>query len=128
MSNEGEETQEKTGSQAPKDFNACPVCGSTNRFLERILKEEQEAGRAGKEIKVALQIITAAVMDPRLPQLIGTQIPAGQAIIDSCDDCGAVYTVHTQRVKVPLSALNQPGGAKQSPMGQIPFGPPGRGS
>ena len=78
----------------PIDFDKCPVCGSTRRVAEEIMKEEIEKGKIGEGIKAAVTIFQAIITDPRKLQL---SVPVLITAIDVCADCGTVYCIHAEK-------------------------------
>ena len=85
----------------PLEFTACPVCGSTRKLAEELVKQEQEKGKIGADANPFLFQQQTLIMDPRKVIL---SFPVLISFYDVClgtDDkpCGTVYCVHTELVQ-----------------------------
>jgi len=109
------------------EFDKCPVCGSENRLMKKLLDDEILAGRRDKDEQgqACLQMLTASVMDPLKPPIIGALIPAGTAVIDVCLQCGTIYAPIVVKSYVRNQPPPMPGMQGGIPPERIPgFGNP----
>lgn len=85
---------EKEGIPAfPIDFNECPNCGSTERLIGSIMKQQVKEGKARPGMLGATIIYQLPVFDPvRQP----FSYPVVTAVVDVCAQCGTLYCVHAE--------------------------------
>lgn len=89
-----------------KKFDKCPVCGSTERYYEGLLKRMQERGFIDKKITCFdFQQHTGVPLPPEkiatLP--FGSSVPQFTTVWDCCLGCGAVYSALIQELEVKKS-------------------------
>ena len=97
------ENENKEGPQVIAEFSACPHCGSKRRFVNSIADEQRQKGLFGDDV-VGVFGTSGALLDPKKmsKMVIGTKIPAFDATLDICIDCGTVYAVRLIRSEAML--------------------------
>lgn len=104
----------------PLDFTKCPVCGSTERLAETLVKQEQENSKIGKDAKPFLFQEQTLIMDPRKVVL---SFPVALSFYDVCLNCGTVYCVHAELARGTPQMKQAPPGGNMKPFG-FPQGNP----
>lgn len=91
-----------------KEF-PCINCGSTDRFMERIVAKEREKGAVPKDMPGAIEIETMPVLNPmpRMPYIAGMTKPCGTALWDICMNCGKKYVFKVLESEAVLQAIPQ---------------------
>jgi len=114
-----------------KRFDKCPACGSTERFVGDLAKEQdlKNADMYGLNSRPGPQgtpgffgpIVDAKTM---AGALIGSKFPLFAAPIDACSVCGCVYTIR-QEIHTAKKALAPPNPNQSLSGGPFPgFKPP----
>lgn len=85
-----------------KDFDKCPVCGSTEIFYKSILNELQDRGLLDKKVKCFDFQLNQGIALPQqkialLP--FGSEVPGFNEIWDICCNCGMRFTTHLEKTK-----------------------------
>jgi len=85
-----------------KEFKACPVCGSKDRYCESLGNGEKGKGRMRKELTFAFQVIEGVCLDKGLEAKLpmGTELPAYHVTTDICSSCGTIYVTSIKEGKV----------------------------
>ena len=78
-----------------KKFEACPVCGSKERFFETLAKQLKELGYAREDWGFYFNSISGVVLDKAKEASIpmGAEVPGFEVYTDICLDCGTIYAV-----------------------------------
>lgn len=76
-----------------KTFDKCPVCGSTERFFESLVKEMKEKGTASEGFTFSYHSAMGVVIDKATMDSLPyeTELPAYALETDICMNCGVVY-------------------------------------
>ncbi len=93
-----------------RQFDQCPNCGSTDRFLEQLGKEIKERGLAREEWGMFLDVKQGIVIDQAKEAAIpiGSSLPGFDYKTDICMDCGSIYAVSIARIEVKKSIAPNP--------------------
>lgn len=82
------------------EIKKCPVCGSEERFVDKLSKEEKEKGRIRQEIFHATRIFRDQVHDKVMSDNFpfGSSVPSYEVWLDVClgypdKPCGNIYAV-----------------------------------
>lgn len=89
-----------------KEVKECPVCGSSERYFEGLLRRLQEQGLVDKGITCFNFQLTEGIpvpQDKMAKMVIGDMVPTFKHIWDTCRDCGIMYTTHLQEGMVKKS-------------------------
>ena len=86
---------EKEEFEVVAEFDHCPVCGSTERFVESLANKVKEKGLMREEYNFYFQYIKVPVVDPMMQHLVpvGGSVQAMVIGTDICSNCGCVYAV-----------------------------------
>jgi len=89
------------------EFNVCPGCKGSNFLMDKLVREAIEAGRTPEDTEPCLLLMSAAAIGQRQQHtlLVGSLVPTGVAITDTCLDCGAIFsrkTLKTESVVMPM--------------------------
>lgn len=87
------------------EFNVCPACKGTNFLMDKLVKEAVEAGKTPENTEPCLLLMSAHAINQQYTPLIGSFVPTGMAITDTCLDCGAIFsrkTLRTESVVMPM--------------------------
>lgn len=106
----------------PLNYTKCPVCGSTKRVAETLVKQEQEKGKIRPGVNTFLFMQQTLVMDP---SKILVSVPVLLTFYDVCLDCGTVYCVHAELGQGTPQMKQPPPGGNMRPFG-FPQGDPRR--
>lgn len=81
-------------------FKQCPLCGSTMRYIEELVKQEKEAGHLRPEAQFCARVIRDSVVDNEMAKQFpfGTKVPVYEIWEDVClgypdKPCGNIYAV-----------------------------------
>ena len=104
------------------EFDACPVCGSTDRFAGGVAEKQREKGLVGKGLKFGIYQMAGPIIDPnKITQvLVGTKVPTVSALLDVCMKCGCLYAVRLERGEATLRGTLAPPPPGQSPGPMLP--------
>ena len=93
-----------------KRYEACPVCGSTETVLNKVLKEMKEKGWAREDMKAALEVKKGTLLDPQKAPFIpiGAKVPGYNIEIDVCDGCGILRAVLVEKQYGEFQGLQLP--------------------
>jgi len=95
------------------EFNECPVCKGTNFLMNKLVKEAIAEGKTTEDTSPCLLLMSAHAVSQKHIPLIGSLIPTGVAITDTCLDCGVVFSRKILRTEsVIMSLPQQPGTAR----------------
>ena len=81
----------------PKDF-CCPICKSTERLAEVIVKPERDAGRLDLDSFASLEQTLIPAVLPNA--LVGVTIPAIKVHYDICWKCGTRHVTRVERTRM----------------------------
>jgi len=87
--------------QIVAEFDKCPACGSTKRFVEELANEVKAKGWMHPELNFVAYIIRGMVkqdspeIEAKIP--IGSIVPGYGIMLDVCLDCGCIYAVKLVR-------------------------------
>ena len=89
-----------------KQFDKCPGCGSEDLFFKGILDELKDRGLVGKEVSCFQFQLENGMPLPQekidlLP--IGSEIPAYVKVVDTCCECGMVFSTHLEVTRMKKS-------------------------
>ena len=93
-----------------KSFTKCPVCGSTDRFLEQLGDEMKARGLARAEWVFHLSVSSGPVIDSAKANSIpiGSIVPTFGLMTDICMGCGCLYAVDIARGEVKKTLVQAP--------------------
>ena len=87
-------------------FEKCPSCGSKRALVRGMAKEVKDRGITRPEWDGCVAVLQGVVQDPdRAASLpVGIELPAFNAYMDLCTECGAYYATKIEigRAKVSL--------------------------
>ena len=112
-----------------KTFDKCPVCGSTERFVGDIAKEQglENAEMYGINCMPSKIMFGGPVVDQKkmAGALIGATFPFFAAPLDACSNCGCVYTIRQEihAAKKSITPATPPRGGRGGQMNPGPFLP-----
>lgn len=90
------------------EYNKCPVCGSEEKLIASLAKQEMDKGINPGSVPHYLHAWPFVMRNPRQPIIIGAKAPAGSVFVDVCKGCGIIRAV---RVEIgEAMALNRPPG------------------
>ncbi len=98
----------------PLKFTKCPICGSTRRLAEELVKQEKEKGKIGLDANAFLFQQQTLIMDPRKVIL---SFPVCITFYDACLDCGTTYCVHAELMQGAPQMKQPPLGGNMRPFG-----------
>lgn len=97
------------------EFNVCPACKGTNFLMDKLVKEAKAEGRTPEDTVACLLLMSAHAVSQKHNPLIGSLIPTGIAITDTCLDCGAIFSRKTLRAEsIVMPQTQQPGTARRT--------------
>ena len=104
----------------PKVRDRCPCCGSAEREVEQLVKEQIENGKLSKRegIGQLFQQTSVVKVDRRMLLPGGVRMPGVQADFDICAECGTCYAVRVRKGPIELPTVELPppaGGSSQVP-------------
>lgn len=89
------------------EFNVCPACKGTNFLMDKLVKEAVAAGKTPEDTQPCLLLMSAYAFSRQSTPLIGSLIPTGIAITDTCLDCGVVFSRKTIRTESLATIMSQ---------------------
>lgn len=91
--------EEQAKMEFPREFKACPDCGSTRRLSQATTTDEYVAPQEKGKTTVMMTMVHAN-QGP-----LTTVVAIGQ--IDACYDCGRVYSVSQNKLKFPTAEFSK---------------------
>jgi hypothetical protein len=102
---------------------SCPICGSTEKFMEGMADKEREKGNISADMPAPLEMKQQTIANPNMTLITGMMCPTGVAFFDVCKKCGTFYCYMTTET---VGVLGLPQSQGPMPKGhRITLGPPG---